>query len=144
MPMKLSAKQIQALPLLIAGLTSKAVAEEIGVSPQTLTEWRKNSEFEAYLNELKLEALNSARDQLRYSAQVAVDGLRELAHDCPNHEIRRKSCIDILNAIGMLDPETGRYSWGIESTGPRYSNRNLEQEMSDCMAKIMKDLNVPD
>jgi hypothetical protein len=45
------------------GELKKVVAQKVGVSAQTFSEWQTQPAFQAYLNQLKLAALERARDQ---------------------------------------------------------------------------------
>lgn len=125
--MKLNANQIQAITMLASGSTAKAAAELVGVTPQTISEWRKDPVFEARLNELKWDSLYAARESLRCAAQSAADGLRKLATDSVNEEVRRKACMDILALIGLADPSTGMFGWGVGSADPVELKNNQQQ-----------------
>lgn len=67
-PRKLSVKQLQAIPMLVRGMTSTDVARELGVSTSTVSNWMTdNEEFRAELDkqrcliyELDLQAARSA------------------------------------------------------------------------------------
>lgn len=93
----LSTKQERAALLLVSGRTTKQVAEEVGVRPETLTRWKGQPEFVALLNQLRAEALQAAVDKLRLAAADAAQGLIELsrADDVPP-DVRRRACLDVL------------------------------------------------
>ena len=126
--MKLNERQAQAAALLVQGMSCKAVAEKVGVTPQTISTWKKDFEFRAQINALKLQVLTDARDALQRLAPEAIDVLRDLMGQASNEEVRRKAAVNILEAVGLHgDPrrEGLRYGWGI---GPTTSEKIEEQE----------------
>ena len=131
---ELSAKQIKGIVLLVTGMRSKDVATELGLSPQTISEWKSNPYFEAELNKLKLEGLHTARDMIRASANPAIESLVEIAKHAENEETRRKACIDILTLTGFTDPRSGQFGWGVGKTSPE---EIVEQKLMDkAMANL--------
>jgi hypothetical protein len=111
--MELSPKQIKAIKGLASGMTAVAVAEHVGITPQTISKWRSYPSFEAALNRLKREALTTTMDQLRHHARTAVDQLCDLAANADNEEVRRKASNDILNLTGISDPASASFGCGI-------------------------------
>ena len=74
----LAPNRAKAAELIVAGELKKVVAEKVGVSPQTISEWQKQPTFQAYLNQLKLAALEGARDQMQRLAKKAVLTIEDL------------------------------------------------------------------
>lgn len=116
MPSKLNPNQMQAAKLLSQGLKSCEVATEVSVTPQTISEWKKKPEFEAMINWLTMESLESARSKLQHATTDAVDALLELsnANDAP--ETRRKAALDILRLTGHEPDKLTTFAWGIGKT----------------------------
>jgi hypothetical protein len=114
--MKLSPKQVQAIVLLAAGTTSRAAAEELSISPQTISEWKRNPAFIAQLNDLQVSAIDAARTKIQQAASDAVDALRELVGDGENPEIRRKAANDILRLAGFEPSSRELYRFGVGPT----------------------------
>jgi signal transduction histidine kinase len=109
----LSAKQLQAIPLMAQGKTGKEVAAEVSVTPQTLCEWKKSALFMAELNNFRMEALETARSALQHAPNLAVAALVELAESSDNPETRRKAALDILRLTGFEPGHYEAYAWGI-------------------------------
>jgi len=105
--MKLTPKQVQAIPLLLSGETGRKVAETIGVTPQTISEWHKDLAFSAHLNALKWEILESTLDYLRALARKAAKTYGDILESCENDGIRRKAALDILELVGIKNPQSG-------------------------------------
>ncbi len=117
----LTTKQMKAAILLVSGTTSRETACAIQCTPETISHWKKNPKFEALLNQLRWELLETGREQLRAGVQDAVTALRELVKDTKNPEVRRKTAIDLLRMNGLDgDPQNmgALYGWGIGNTTP--------------------------
>ena len=135
---KISAKQVQALTLILYGWKAVEIAEDLDVSPQTLSRWKQEPAFKALLNLNKLEILNSARERLQVCAEKAVDELVELATEAESPELRRKACLDIIQLVGLSDPAKGLFGWGIGATT---AQGVIEEAISDRYAR---ELATPD
>jgi len=122
---ELTEKQVMAIPLLVAGKTARCVAKEIGVAPQTISEWRKEPKFEAKLNESKWNCLRESLDQLRSAASRAVSNLAEISEHAENEETRRKACMNILEMVGIADPTNGILGWRIGPEDPQTIVRKM-------------------
>ncbi|MEP1471954.1 MAG: helix-turn-helix domain-containing protein [Halieaceae bacterium] len=114
----LSCKKLQAIPLLAKGTNGKKVAEIIDVSAQTISEWKNDPVFEAALNSTKWEILKSAVDKLRAGAALAAEELTNIIQHAESDETRRKACLDVLNLVGISDPQQGALGLFIGSTDP--------------------------
>lgn len=111
--MKLSDKQIQAIPMLASGKRCRAVADELSVSPQTISEWKRQPAFVAEINKLRKESLEAASALIQSSAAKAVETLLELAKEAPNPETRRKAALDLLRLSGYEPGSQETYGWGL-------------------------------
>lgn len=110
-----SAKQIQAIGLLAHGVSCRDVAKELSVAPQTISEWKKSPSFVARVNDLKMEALETARIALQQSSNIAVRTLIEIAEKSDNDETRRKAAMDILRMNGFEAGMHESFAWGVGS-----------------------------
>ena len=62
----LSQKQIQALHLIVLGLTDEAVAEDVGVTRQTVNKWKNHDlEFKDFLDYERVQLWQSYQDRSR-------------------------------------------------------------------------------
>jgi hypothetical protein len=84
------------------------------VTPETISHWKRNSDFVAYLNQLKMDAVECARERLRNLNAEAVgvlEGLLESSSD----SIRLQAARYVLDAM-LVDPK--RAKEGIGPTDP--------------------------
>jgi len=112
----LAPNQAKAAELIAAGERKMVVAEKLGVSPQTISEWQSKPAFKAYLNQLRLAALEEAREQMRRLAAEAVATIGELMEQTDQPAIRLRAAQTVFDLNGMTDPQTGLWGWGIGST----------------------------
>ncbi len=126
--MELTSKQVKAIVGLASGMTSVAVAKDVGTTPQTLCAWKNIPEFVVALNKIKQEILDCTYDRLRDSASIAVSGLIELATSAKSEAIRHKACLDLLSLIGVTTTRTDAYRQGIGVTGLLELEREREAE----------------
>ena len=75
---KLNDKQLRAIDLLLAGYTDKEVAKQIGVTRQTVNEWKnKNEHFIVEYNKRKLELVKAARNKLLNLTFAAIETVKK-------------------------------------------------------------------
>lgn len=111
--MKLPAKQNLAVALLASGKKGCEVASELKVTPQTISEWKRQPEFVAELNKLQMEGIRAARTKIQQSATEAVDALLEIAKEAPNPDTRRRAAVDLLRLGGFEPASLQAYGIGI-------------------------------
>lgn len=107
---QLSIQQQNAIDLLVQGKSDRETAEAIGVSRQTVTNWRNNNTvFIAELNKQRKAVWGAQVDRIRYLISAALDVLEEDLKDTDNKQLRQKAAIHILQAVGLygqnLKPE---------------------------------------
>lgn len=113
----LKPNQIKAATLLVSGMTGKDVASAINCTPETICHWKKETEFKALLNSLRMELLEEGRERLRGSIADAMDTLRDIMGNSENQEVRRKAAMDILRMSGFdgdIQDAMARYTWGLD------------------------------
>ena len=129
----LTPKQETAAVLIASGKSCRDTAKDIGIKPETISQWRKNPYFEALVNELKMEALEGAREQLRNLSAEAVSGLKDLMENSKSDSVKLKACVEILKMCGLHNAET--FGWGIGSTeATEIEKEELLRMMADRMA----------
>ena len=111
--MNLSIKQIKAISLLASGNLCRTVADELSVSPQTISEWKRQPVFVAEINKLRLEALEATSRKIQHSVTDAFNVLITVAQEAPNPETRRKAALDILRLGGYEPGSQQTYGWGL-------------------------------
>jgi hypothetical protein len=100
---QLSIEQLNAIDHLLQGRSDRATAEAVGVSRQTIWEWRnKNPVFIAELNKGRRELWTEARERMKTLANIALDAMeRELNGSDPKAAIA--SAKYILQGTKLLD-----------------------------------------
>lgn len=125
----LKPKQIHAATLLAQGLLCKDVAEAVGVSAQTISNWQKDLHFEALLNRIKLETLEASRTQMQGLARLAVATLENILQGGSSDAIRLKAAEVVFAHVGLTQGHTDLWRWGI---GP-ISTRGVAQERASAL-----------
>ena len=98
-----SSKRAQAALLLSTGLSAVRVAEQVSVTPETISRWKMNPDFISLINEYQAERLTVAREQLRSSAIKAVDAITGLI-DSSSETIKLKAATNILRLCNIDQP----------------------------------------
>jgi hypothetical protein len=83
----------------------------VGITPETISQWKSDTEFKALINILKMEAIVTAREQLRGLCAKAVSGIQELMENSKSDAVKLKACIEVLKMSGLHDSES--FGWGI-------------------------------
>ena len=102
---EIESKQSLALPLIIAGKSDQQVADEVGVSRQTVHNWRnKDILFQGELEEAK-ESLRQA--QLATISKIADKAFKTVEEllDNPDPKIRLKAALDVLKGTEWKPPK---------------------------------------
>lgn len=102
---EIESKQSLALPLIIAGKSDQQVADEVGVSRQTVHNWRnKDQRFQ--------EELEEAKESLRQAQLVTISKIADKAFktvdellDNPDPKIRLKAALDVLKGTEWKPPK---------------------------------------
>lgn len=122
---QLSIEQQNAIDLLITGMTDEEVATQVGVTRQTVNQWRnQNPLFAAELNRRREEAWGSSVDGLRHLQARAVEVLKEnLANK--DARLRQQAAVQVLKASGLYgtclepkgetEPEDVEAAWRCEA-----------------------------
>ena len=99
---QLNIEQENAIDLLLLGKSDREVSEAVGVSRQTVTEWRNNHPaFIAELNRRRTGLWETEIDRLRAMVREA---LGVLAYDLRQEDdlrARRAAAVHILKAVGI-------------------------------------------
>jgi hypothetical protein len=137
-PRALSPKQEKAALLIASGLEKRAAAAEVGVTPQTISEWLKLPGFEACINQERMAALEATRDKMRALGPEAVKAIAEILGDEGKPASRLKAAEVVLKHIGFTDVQSGLWAWGVggltESDVERRRERdNRQQSLIDGM-----------
>jgi len=117
---QISIQQQNAIDLLVQGKSDRETAEAIGVSRQTVTNWRNNDTvFIAELNKQRKAVWGAQVDRIRYLISAALDVLEEDLKDADNKQLRQKAAIHILQAVGLygqsLKPDGEDTPEGVEA-----------------------------
>ena len=110
----ISIKQANAALLLAKGNYAVDVAKKLDICQQTISEWKKNPEFDRYLNMLRKEFLTASRDEMRSLASDAVSTVKEVMVSGKTDTSRLKAAEIVLAHVGMTNPASGLWGWGID------------------------------
>ena len=140
--MKLTSKQIQAAYMLGEGSLCKDVASAVEVTPQTISAWQKNPEFEALVNSVRLEVLEAARTRIQSLARAAAHTLGDVMENGKSEAMRLKAAAMVLEHVGLTNPSSGLWAWGIGGTSPETVEkerkaRSMDSRISDRMAELL-------
>jgi transposase len=101
----LASKQSLAIPLIVAGRSDQQVADEIGVSRQTILNWRNNdTRFMQELQETKASLRQAQLVTLSKIVDKAFKTVEELL-DNPDPKIRLKAALDVLKGTEWKPPK---------------------------------------
>ena len=108
---RLSVEQENAIDLLIQGKTDRETAEAVGVTRQTVCEWRlKNTLFREALNLRRRELWDGQTERLRGLVSKAVDVL-EGGLEAEDPRLQQSAAVHILKAVSLYgtprEPQTG-------------------------------------
>jgi len=127
--------QDQAAYLLATGSSCKEAAEAVGVTPETISQWNKNSAFIARCNEYKQEVVDSLRDGVRSLSKTALSNLQDLIENAESESVKLKACLEVLKMQGMSNPES--WGWGIGyTTAEKVEQARKQAEMYDSLSLI--------
>jgi transcriptional regulator with XRE-family HTH domain len=108
---QLSQQQMNAIGLIMEGKSDRAVAEAVGVTRQTVNEWRNRDViFIAALNKERQDLWREARERLKSLTGQAVDVLgRQLESNDPKIALAAaRHILQVNNLLGGMDaPKVG-------------------------------------
>ncbi len=123
----LNDRQLRAVYLTAQGETGIAIAEEIGITPQTVSEWRRLPAFQAACNRLRQDTVVSVRDGLREAGMTAVEALAEVMKEGPA-SARVAAASKVLDLLNVANIQTGGMDIGLEDAA-KIEEREIEQNL---------------
>jgi hypothetical protein len=121
---RLSAKQCNAIGLLLAGKTDSEAAKEVGVTRQTMNGWRNhNARFVAELNRRREEVWRAGIERLRSLVGEAI-GVLESGLHADDERVRIQTAVHVLKSLGL---------YGVDHE-PR--GLTAEEEVSEAWARF--------
>lgn len=135
---RLTAKQIRGAELLASGWLSKHIAQELKVSPETISHWKHNEAFQVISNHFRAEVLHRSLDRLRALHIVAFDTLSNTLQnpDTPQN-IKLKAALGIIAAGGLTDK--GSMLWDVTAED-RKTNLHRDAEHELALQSLVKEL----
>ena len=97
MPTKKELRKRQAIPLFLLGKTDTEVAEEIGVSRQTIWKWRRYEDFDHDIVEAGEELLAQHTVAISELVKKSISSMSELL-ECSDDNLKFKAALTVLNA----------------------------------------------
>jgi hypothetical protein len=135
----LSAKQLQAAQLHVAGWLLKDIAAELSMHRNTLSTWLKLPEFqrevELYRRELRKAFANRLVSELAPKAfDALVDTLKSEPTDPPTHGERNSAALGVLRALGLFEREAGT-----TQVGPQVAVRVVTGDQAEEVRARLRD-----
>lgn len=103
--MKLSTRQLEALPHLVSAPTFLEGCTRAGITRTTLYRWLKDPAFEAEINRRKDALVTEALSILKVHVGKAVDALVKLLQTTENEGLRRQVANDIIGYVLKLQEQ---------------------------------------
>ncbi len=132
----LKPKQEQAALLLAQGKLCREVAQELEVTPQTISEWKRNAEFEAFTNTLRGEGVMAAITRMHGLTTEAVATFAELMKPGKPESIRLKAATLVLEHAGLTDPQSTQFAMAF---GPTTEADVLQARKRDKYSQSLAD-----
>lgn len=117
----LAVKQERAIILMARGLNISEVAKEVGVSEQTIYNWKRDDLFVSALRAETMSCLMDCRRSLGALAARAIETLADLLSS-ENPHVRLKAATSIMAATGLHALDVEQFlimGLGIESKGTK-------------------------
>ena len=124
----------QAAYMIATGSSCKEAAEAVGVTPETISQWKKSDVFTAKCNEYKKEVVDSLRDWIRSLSKTALANLQDLIENAEAENVKLRACLEVLKMQGLSNPES--WGWGIGNTTPE------EVELSRQQKQLFSSLSI--
>lgn len=125
MKKRLTQKQVQALPFLVAGMKGAEVAKQVGVKASTVSEWINHCpSFALELKRLRDESLRDAIGQLQYTVQIASDELQRLLKKAKSDAVRLRACEYVISNFALVERKGCAGAADTDST-PRKFDLNM-------------------
>jgi hypothetical protein len=99
----LKPRQVKVAALLVTGRTARDVASELKITPETISIWKRNPDFQRLLVQLKAEAMVHCRDTIASAVVDAAQTLVRLVREGRSEEVRRRAALDVLDLAGIRD-----------------------------------------
>lgn len=126
--MSMKPNKLLAATMLVEGRLHKDVAEEVSVTPQTISAWLTEAEFVAFVNKLKMDNLNKARDRVQALSVKAASTLEDIMENSSNDAVRLKAAESVLEMTGMINVQSGMWAWGIGSSTTEGVLRDIKKK----------------
>ena len=131
---QLTTKKKNAIELLITGKTDAEVAKAVGVTRQTVNQWRNHdATFVAELNYQRETLWQAERERLRSLVRKAVNAL-DANLDSDNEGIRQRAALHVLKCVGL-------YGKDATPSGPTTAEEITRQwEDAEVLADLIRSL----
>lgn len=137
----LKPQQERAAIMLASGRKCCETAKEVGVTPETISNWQRIPEFRAYSNQARIDLLEATRDKLRGHGPQAVEALSDIMRFSKSDGARIKAASVILSHLNCNDLE--KHAMSIGSTDPEsFTPTGQRRKELEAMLGILA--NYPD
>ncbi|WP_153146852.1 hypothetical protein [Dechloromonas sp. H13] len=94
----LTPSQLKAAELLTVGKIAKDVAKIVGVTPETISIWKRKPAFRALCQEMRLLALNNTIAEINSLNSLAENTLRDLMGPANPPAIRLRAALGVFSS----------------------------------------------
>ena len=127
----LTAQQWQAVALLTSGLRAVDVAQQVGVTQETISRWRATPVFMAAYNQSVRDAYSATIGQVRDIAAEAIQTLRESLQS-KDERVRLSAALAVLRVRFQLDAG----ALAAPTTPAAIAKGTTEDEIADMILSI--------
>ena len=110
--------------LMSRGIKGSDLAVAVDVTPETVSRWRRDVNFMAAVNQLRMELVEVSRERLRSKTEAAVEIISEIMENAKSDAIRLKAATEIIRLSNIHDPRC--FAFGL-----RYGEEVPESEWRD-------------
>ena len=123
----LTVEQLNAIDLLVTGISDREVAEKVGVARQTVNNWRLHHlGFQAQLNRQREEIWGVSKDRMRALVPKALDRIEKALED-DGDQNSAKVALEVLKAAGLHSAAECSFD-SFESGDPRMLAKALAKK----------------
>lgn len=104
---ELNPRMLKAAIIIAYGGAKKKAAEEVGVSPQTISYWGHNAAFSKLISDIKLDMMIESRNRLRSLLPLSLEKLESIITSSDSDSVKLKAIKLVLDQAKVTFPSTG-------------------------------------
>ncbi len=142
---KLSTKQLRAAQLEAMGLKAKDIAKKLGITPQTISAYRRLDEYQVIVSKCAHASLRAAQLKLLESSTQAVDVILTMMLYADD-KTKLQAATTVLNYIGVAEVQKkigvtsiAELKAGDMIFGDLDYQKSVHKELDDYLSEISED-----